>query len=98
MVVKWTIKARDARGTAAAEMKYMRKTAGYNWTDYKTNTEIAKILNISPVLDIIWDYRRNWIRHADTMPHNRLPRIIKKNYITNGRRNQGRPMTRLLGV
>jgi len=25
----WTVKARDARRTAAAEMKYMRRTAGY---------------------------------------------------------------------
>jgi hypothetical protein len=32
-------------------MKYVRKTAGYTWTDYKTNTEIAKELNITPVLD-----------------------------------------------
>jgi hypothetical protein len=28
-------------------MKYMRRTAGYTWTDYKTNTEIAKELNIT---------------------------------------------------
>ena len=34
----WTIRARDARRIAAAEMKYMRITAGYIWTDYKTNT------------------------------------------------------------
>jgi hypothetical protein len=26
----------------AAEMKYMRKTAGCTWTDYKTNNEIEK--------------------------------------------------------
>jgi len=29
----WTIKARDARRITAAEMKYMRRTAGYTWTD-----------------------------------------------------------------
>ena len=23
-------------------MKYMRRTAGYTWTDYKTNAQIAK--------------------------------------------------------
>jgi hypothetical protein len=40
----WTIKARDARRISAAEMKYMRRTAGYNWTDYKTNTQITKEL------------------------------------------------------
>jgi hypothetical protein len=34
----WTIKARDARRTAAAEMKNMRRTAGYTLTDHKTNT------------------------------------------------------------
>ena len=34
----WTIEARDARRITAAELKYMRKTAGYIWTDYKTNT------------------------------------------------------------
>ena len=37
----WTIKTRDARRITAAEMKYMRRTAGYTWTDYKTNTQIA---------------------------------------------------------
>jgi hypothetical protein len=36
---KWTIKARDARRITAAEIKYTR-TAGYTWTDHKTNTEI----------------------------------------------------------
>jgi len=46
----WTIKARDARRITAAEMKYMR-TAGYTWTDYKTNSHIAKELEITPVLD-----------------------------------------------
>jgi len=39
-------------------MKYIWKTAGYTWTDYKTNTEIAKELNITPVLDKIQEYRR----------------------------------------
>jgi len=38
----WTIKAKDARRITAAEMKYMRKTAGYTRTDYKTNTQIVK--------------------------------------------------------
>jgi len=58
-------------------MKNMRKPAGYKWTDYKTNIETAKILNVSPILDI-WNYRRNLIRHVNRMPRNRLPRIIKK--------------------
>ena len=40
----WTNKARDARRITAAEMKYMRRTAGYTWRDYKTNAQIANEL------------------------------------------------------
>ena len=47
----WTIKATDARRITATEMKYMRKTAGYTWADYKTNTQIAKELKITPTLE-----------------------------------------------
>ena len=32
MIQIFTIKARDARRITAAEMKYMRRTAGYIWT------------------------------------------------------------------
>ena len=45
------VKARDARRITAAEMKYMRRTAGYTGTDYKTNTQIAKELKITAILD-----------------------------------------------
>ena len=35
-------------------MKYMRRTAGYTWTDYKTNKEIGKEI----VLPQFWtEYR-----------------------------------------
>jgi len=92
-----TIKARDARRITAAEMKCMRKTAGYSWTDYKTDIEIAKELNIHPVLDKIQEYSINWSRHTNRMPRNRLPRI-RHNCRPRGRRNQGRPLKRLLDV
>jgi len=49
----WTVKASDARRMQATEMKYMRRTAGYTWTDYKTNAQIAKELKITPILDIL---------------------------------------------
>ena len=38
----WNIKARDARRITAAEMKYMRRTAGYTWTDLKKNRQTNK--------------------------------------------------------
>ena len=37
-----TIKASDAIRIIAAEMKYIRRTAGYTWTDYKTNAQNTK--------------------------------------------------------
>ena len=73
----WTIKARDARRITAAEMKYMRRTAGFIWTDYKTNAQIAKDLKITPILDKLLEYKRNWIQHVNRMPRNRLPRVME---------------------
>jgi hypothetical protein len=90
----WTFRARDARRITAAEMKYMRRTAGYIWTDYK-NAQIAKELKITPILGKLLEYKRNWIQHVNRMPHNRLPRVIKR-YSRTGSRNHGRPLKRLL--
>jgi hypothetical protein len=91
----WTAKARDARIISAAEMNYMRRTAGYTGTGYKTNTQIAKELKIVPILDKLLEYKRNWIQHVKRMPHNRLPRVMK-HYSPTGRRNHGRHLKRLL--
>ena len=91
----WTIKARDAKRITAAEMKYMRRTAGYTWTSYKTNAQIAKELKITPILDKLLEYKRNWIQHVNRMPRNRLPRVMKL-YSTTVRRNHGRSLKRLL--
>jgi len=76
-------------------MKYMRRTAGYIWTHYKTNAQIAKELKITPILDKFLEYKRNWIQHVNRMPRNRLPRVMKR-YSPTRRRNHGRPLKRLL--
>ena len=91
----WTTKARDTRRITAAEMKYMRRTAAYTWTGHKTNTQIAKELKITPILDKLQEYKGNWIHHVNRMPCNRLLRVMKQ-YFPTGRRNHGRPLKRLL--
>jgi len=91
----WTVKASDARRITAAEMKYMRRTAGYTWTDNKTNAQIVKELKITPILDKLLEYKRSWIQHVNRMPRNRLPRVMKL-YSPAGRRNHGRPLKRLM--
>jgi hypothetical protein len=64
----------------------MRRISGYTWTDYKTNTQIAKWLKITPILDKLLEYKRNWIQHVNRTPRNRLHRVIK-HYCPTGRRN-----------
>jgi hypothetical protein len=91
----WTIKAKVARRKLAAEMKYMRRTTGYTWTDRKTNTQIAKELKITPILDKLLEYKRNWIQHVNRMPRNRLSRIMK-HYSPTCRSDHGRSLKRLL--
>jgi len=88
----WTIKASDARRITTAEMKYMRRTAGYTWTDYKTNAQIEMELKITPILDKLLEYKRSWTQHVN---RNRLPRVMKY-YSPIGRRNHGRHLKRLL--
>jgi hypothetical protein len=46
-------------------MKYIRKTAGYAWTDYR-KTQIAKEQNITPDLDRIQKYIRNCLQHTNS--------------------------------
>ena len=64
-------------------------------TDYKTNTQITNKLKITPIVDKLLEYKRNWIKHVNRMSRNRLPRVMKQ-YSPTGRRNLGRPLKRLL--
>jgi len=61
----------------------------------KKNSHIAKKLEITPFLDKLLQYKRNWIQHVNRMPRDRLPRVMK-HYSATGRRNRGRPLKRLL--
>jgi len=91
----WTNKASDARRITAAVMKYMRRTAGYTWDNYKTNAQIAKELKITQILDKLLEYKRRWMQHVNRIPRNRLPRVTKY-YSPTGRRSHGRPLKRFL--
>jgi len=66
-------------------MKYMRRTARYTWTDYKTSAQIAKEFKITPILDKLLEYKRSWIQHVNRLPRNRLHRVMKY-YSPTGRR------------
>jgi hypothetical protein len=93
----WTIKARYARRLTAASMKYMRGKAGCIWADYKTNAQIAKELNLTPILDKLLEIKGNWIHHVSRMPRNILPSVMKS-YSPTGKRNYCIPEKRLLDL
>lgn len=91
----WTIKAKDKSRLISAEMKFMRKTAGYIWSDFKRNEEILQELKMIPIMDKILDYKTNWINHVNRMSKSRFPKLLK-NYTPGGRRDRGRPLKRLM--
>ena len=92
----WTVKTNDARRITAAEMKYMRRTAGYTWDrlqnkcanckGVKNNTNFGQITGIQEKLDTACKIECLEID---------LPGVMKY-YSPNGRRNHGRPLERLL--
>jgi hypothetical protein len=90
----WTIKARDASRDGVPD-KNSSIHLDRLQNKYTTNVQIAKELKITPVLDKLLEYKRNWIQHVNIMPCNRLPRVMKQ-YCVTGRRNHGRPLKRFL--
>jgi len=47
----WTVKASDARRITAAEMKYMRRTAGHTWDRLQNKCTNCKGVKKTPILD-----------------------------------------------
>jgi hypothetical protein len=78
------------RKKPSRKQKYMRWTARYIWTDYKTNKKIAKETKITPFFYKLLEYKSNWTQHVNKKPGIRLPKIMKQCCVT-GRKNHGRP-------
>jgi hypothetical protein len=77
----------------AAEMKFMRKTAGLTLWDHKRNEDILKNLKIEPVSKFIQNYRANWKNPIERMDSSRIPNNLL-NYRPHGKRSIGRPLKR----
>ena len=82
-----TLRALQRGRTEAAEMKLLRPLAGYILYDHKTNDYICCELQIAGILDKIDEYRRNWSRHLQRMPQNRI--LLKEGEQLEDRRNVG---------
>ncbi|KAJ4449710.1 hypothetical protein ANN_01114 [Periplaneta americana] len=55
----WTIRNIDSQRLTAAEMKFMRRTAGYTRMDHIKNFDIMKELQIEPITEYLQKYRQN---------------------------------------
>ena len=56
-------------------MTFTRKNLGYNWTDYKTRTDILDALQITSVIEKINVHKSNGTNHMNRMLRNRLPQL-----------------------
>jgi hypothetical protein len=69
------------------------RTAGYTGWDHKINEDILTELQISQIIEFMYQYRKNWKEHVDRMSSDRIPNMMLK-YEPKGKRNLGRPLKR----
>jgi hypothetical protein len=85
----WTIGSNDRKRLISAEMRFIRRTLGYTLCDHKINEELmVKQLKITPIIDFVTQYRKNWKEHVHRMTPGRIPKIILK-YQPKGKRCLG---------
>jgi hypothetical protein len=91
----WALRKADKKRITAAEMRFMRRTAGYTLRDRKRNVDIMNELQTTPVISKIKTYRKKWREHVGRMDEERSPKQILQ-YTPVGRRSRGRPRKRLV--
>jgi hypothetical protein len=87
------IRKADERRLQAAEIKFMRKTAGFTLWDHKRNEQVLKSLKVGTNFKFIQNYRVNWKEHTERMDSSRIPNNLF-NYRPHGKRSLGRPSKR----
>jgi hypothetical protein len=70
----WTIRRTDEKRLISAEMRLLRRTAGYSRWDHKRNEDILTELQISQIIEFICQYRENWNERVDRMSSDRIPK------------------------
>jgi hypothetical protein len=88
-----TVRRTDERRLISAEMRFLRRTAGYTRWGHKRNEDILTELQMSQITEFIYQYRKNCKEHVDRMSSDRIPKMILK-YQPKGKRNSGRPLKR----
>ena len=73
----WSLNQSDKRNIEAAEMRFLRPTAGYKLLDRKRSSDIREQLDVFNINDKLTQNTINWKEHIQRMDDNRLPQKIK---------------------
>jgi DNA modification methylase len=79
----WTIKAEMQNNNSSRDEIY-EKNSRIHLDRSQNKYRDCKGIKYNQILDKIQDYKRNWIKHVNQMPRNRLRRLIK-NHTPKGR-------------
>jgi hypothetical protein len=69
----WTTRKRHQSRIIAAEVRFIRRTAGYICLDYEQNLNIMKEFNIQPIIKFIKKISDNCKDHDLRMTHSKIP-------------------------
>ena len=70
----WSLNRSDKRKIEAAEMRFLRPTAGYTFWDKKRSSDIRGQLVIFNTNKKLTQHIINWREHIQRMDENRLPK------------------------
>jgi hypothetical protein len=91
----WTVRKRDEQRLTTAEIKFMRRTAGYSLSDRMRNKHILDKTKVTPITEYVNKYRQNWLQHVKRIYRARIPKQMFR-YAPTGQRLPGRPKKRWL--
>jgi hypothetical protein len=82
--------------TKTAEMKFTRRTAGYNLLGHRRNGDVLEELNVNPVEKKSAQYKQKLLNHISGTEGIRYPKQLLDYRNVGRRRRFERPLTRLL--
>jgi hypothetical protein len=88
----WVLEKRDKQHLETSQIRFLRHLLGITKLDKEKIQVLEKKLGHN-ILKEIEQYQQKWLKHAQRMDKNRLPRQAL-HYRPNGQRNIGRPRKR----
>jgi hypothetical protein len=71
-----TLKQRDVRRLKTAEMKFMRRAAGYSLLDRRRNENVLEEIRVDSVENKLAQYKQKWFDHVSRWEDIRYPKRL----------------------